>query len=375
MATAARVVDEPGDSAEDSEDFEYDNNAKPAGSHDLIHETLSGLAAKCEDEGAEGLGRHARTIRLGRSMWQSAPLSEQERASVQEIFFDDGSLPSSVEAKQAAKEVLKDEIERVEPFAEGTEPYSNYTVINYGTLIDRWFEKLSSEELQPNEEKKLRPNVEQWASLHAVKERVLLEKELQNEGPWIRRSNARRKVEDPREEPLRGLILGLPGTGKSEVITWVCRLFTEALGWEHGKQFLCLAFQNRVAHKMGGVTIHSGGDIPIGAKQQEFKLDHVDVDHLYRRNQLLRWLLFDEIFMNPDEFLGKFNYNFQCAAPESSRYRSRVDKSVRAYGGCNWLQFGDMHQLPPIPASTALFNPPSGKKKRASQRSIGHALE
>ena len=175
--------------------------------------------------------------------------------------------------------------------------FSNIKDINYGRLIDEWFDKLYAEKLQPNEE--------QMATLQAVKQRVLLEKELQNEGPWPRRSNLRRRIEDPHEEPMRGLILGLPGTGKSEVITWICRLFTEALAWEHGKQFLCIAFQNRVAHKMGGITIHSAGDIPIGAQQQERKLDRVDVDHTYRKNQFLRWLLFDEVFMNPDELLGQ----------------------------------------------------------------------
>ena len=354
MATAARVVEDPGDSSEDSDDFEYDHNSKPAGSLDLIHKTLGGLVAQCEDEGAEGLGRHARTIRLGRSMWQSAPLSEHELARAQEVFFDDGSFPSSADAKAAAAEALKEQIERVAPFVEGTEPYSSYTVINYGKLIDEWFAKLSKEELQPNPQ--------QMAVLQDVKIRILLEKEMQNEGPWIQRSNKRKKIEDPREEPRRGLIHGVPGTGKSEVIKWLCRLFTEGLGWEHGDQFLCLAFQNRVAFKMGGVTIHTGGGIPVGAQQQERKLEHLDVDHLFRRNQLLRWLLFDEIFMNPDELMGQLNYNFQNAAPEASRFKRRVDGSVRAFGGCNYEMFGDMQQLPPIPASTALFNPPVGRK-------------
>ena len=55
-------------------------------------------------------------------------------------------------------------------------------------------------------------------------------------------------------EPLRGLIHGPPGTGKSRLIYWICRCFTEALGWEHSKEFICIAYQNRVAHAMGGIT-------------------------------------------------------------------------------------------------------------------------
>ena len=52
MATVARVVVEPGDSSDDSDDFQYDQSSRPAGSLDLIHNTLLGIAARCEDDGA-----------------------------------------------------------------------------------------------------------------------------------------------------------------------------------------------------------------------------------------------------------------------------------------------------------------------------------
>ena len=92
------------------------------------------------------------------------------------------------------------------------------------------------------------------------------------------------------------------------------------------------------------------------------------MDQLFRKNQLVRWILFDEAFMNPDELMGQLNYNFQNAAPESSRYKRRVDGSVRAFGGCNFEMFGDMQQLPPIPSSTALFNPPVNKKSQLARK-------
>ena len=44
----------------------------------------------------------------------------------------------------------------------------------------------------------------------------------------------KRKIADAREEPLRGLTIGGPGTGKSRVIQWIVRLFTEGMGWEEG---------------------------------------------------------------------------------------------------------------------------------------------
>ncbi len=93
-----------------------------------------------------------------------------------------------------------------------------------------------------------------------MRDRVLLEFRLFKEGDDLNRSNG-----DDNEEPLRAFIHGPPGTGKSAVIQWVRHFFTEALGWEHGVEFMCVAFQNRVAHAMGGSTMHTAGDIRIGS--------------------------------------------------------------------------------------------------------------
>ena len=52
----------------------------------------SGLASKSAEEGKKAIGKHARTIRLGRSLWQSPPLTEHVSASMQERFSDDGTF-------------------------------------------------------------------------------------------------------------------------------------------------------------------------------------------------------------------------------------------------------------------------------------------
>ena len=108
------------------------------------------------------------------------------------------------------------------------------------------------------------------------------------------------------EEPLRGFIHGSPGICKSRVISGVCRLFTEALEWKHGVEFLCVAFQNRVAHAVGGTTLHAAGDIPIGGNDGCRALVKSDVDIMFTRNQHLHWLIFDECFMIADELFGHF---------------------------------------------------------------------
>ena len=76
------------------------------------------------------------------------------------------------------------------------------------------------------------------------------------------------------------------------------RLFTEALEWKHGEQLLCVAVQKRVAHAMGGVTLHSGGDVAGGGGDKS--LSHTDVDILFIRNQNIRWLILDEVGMIAD---------------------------------------------------------------------------
>ena len=361
-ATAARVVEEPGDSSEDSDDFGYDGQGKLAGSMDLIKQTLDGISSRDEDNGSEAIGRHAEVIQLGRSVWQSAPLTAEEQAFVKEHFFDDGFFPPTAEVLKAAAEVVKNEEERPAPFEGSTAASTRASQVDYGKLLSDWFSELRNE--------KETPNSEQLTVLHAVRDRILQEKALEKEGTGILRRLRGASITDFREEPFRGCCHGLPGTGKSRVIRWLIRMFKEAMLWTHGTEFQCVAFQNTVAYAMGGFTLHSSGDIQIGSTSDTRKLDYTDIDGLFTRNQNLRWLIFDETFMIPDELLGTFSDHLRDAAADSSRYKKRADGSVRVFGGYNFLMFGDTNQLPPIPASAALFKPLVEKKTRAAREAL-----
>ena len=37
----------------------------------------------------------------------------------------------------------------------------------------------------------------------------------------------------------------------------------DGLGWEHGVQFICLAFQNAMAAQINGFTVHHWSGIPV----------------------------------------------------------------------------------------------------------------
>ncbi len=95
------------------------------------------------------------------------------------------------------------------------------------------------------------PNAKQLDILLHVAERVKLE--------WCEESA--NTVAASNEDPLFDLVHGLPGTGKSEVIAWIRELFEVVLGWTHGTQFVCLAFQNATAASIDGNTIHSWAEI------------------------------------------------------------------------------------------------------------------
>ena len=65
-------------------------------------------------------------------------------------------------------------------------------------------------------------------------------------------------------EPMLDLVHGLPGTGKSRVIAWIRELLEDVLRWEHGVEFVCLAFQNSMAAHIDGATIHHWSTIQVG---------------------------------------------------------------------------------------------------------------
>ena len=166
------------------------------------------------------------------------------------------------------------------------------------------------------------------------------------------------------DEPLFQVIHGLPGTGKSKVIAWICELFTDVLGWEHGNQFVCLAVQNTMASNIGGHTIHHWGGISFKddqGKDKGNKSGKRDTSLLFHRCMNLRWLLIDEISMVSAELLAELEYLVRQAVRSQNTYKIRRDKSVRPFGGANTLLLGDWWQLQPV-LSTALFDHPQKAK-------------
>ena len=171
--------------------------------------------------------------------------TEDEERKTQEIQFDGDFFPDALEAKQSATQAAKRDDPRPAPYAGAMLPETCVSYKRYADKLDEWFEKINKEK-EP-------PNPEQLNVLHKVERRLLDEIELDNAFPLLKKQRKLEKTSDAREEALRGFVHGLPGTGKSRVIKWVIRMFTEAMAFTNGVEFVCVAFQNRVAHTMHGL--------------------------------------------------------------------------------------------------------------------------
>jgi hypothetical protein len=341
MATAARMSEDPNESDEDSDIHEVFGYTGHAGSMNVVQRTLQGLA----------VGRHARTIHLGRLLWESPPLTDKEEQGINEIFFDDGTYPTYKEILKQAKKVSKIKEKRPRPFENRTKSSTARTTLHYASRLHKWMQQTAIQQEPPNEQ--------QWEVLRHVRDRLITEEKIRNEHPVIWKQHLGAKVGDTRQKAIRGLVHGLPGTGKSKVIHWIRHMFMEAMNWEHGVEFVCVAYQNRVAYAMHGATLHAAGDITMDPR---LKLQHTDIERLFIRNQALRWIIIDELFTIPDDLLGVFAHKFEDAAADSI-FKRNLDGSSQIFGGYNLMMFGDMLQLPPIPSSAALFLPPDPTSK------------
>jgi len=132
------------------------------------------------------------------------------------------------------------------------------------------------------------PGPQQLQILRMILERCLVE------AREIRRSI----INSTKEEPLRHMIQGLPGAGKSELIKWIRRAFEEVFGFQHGVHYVCLASQNTMASLIDGFTNHSWGGVPVTKGQleqwQNTNWNTPQVSPLFEKNQHMRWILMDE---------------------------------------------------------------------------------
>lgn len=109
-------------------------------------------------------------------------------------------------------------------------------MVLYDSLTEKglrtWLNMLEQREEPPTEE--------HVALLNSIVERLIDEAVA---------AQANNKDEMKDEQPFY-LIHGVPGARKSRLIRLLREVFEKVLGWQHGVQFVCIAFQNVMAAAM-----------------------------------------------------------------------------------------------------------------------------
>ena len=159
--------------------------------------------------------------------------------------------------------------------------------------------------------------------------------------------------------PLRWLLHGKPGTGKSHVLRCIISFFKECLRWQQGVQFCVAALQAVTAAAVGGDTLHHTAAInPFFHNVDSSASDGLTSSRaLQQRLLCCRWLLIDEAFMLSAQLLADVDTKFRSGVSDSCKFKRNAAGDPRAFGGINLLLCGDMYQLVP-PEGTPLYNIP-----------------
>ena len=111
----------------------------------------------------------------------------------------------------------------------------------------------------------------------------------------------------PMGDPLLWLVHGSLGTGTSEVLKLVKKLFLEVCGWQIGLDYQIVALQAVMAQLLGGDTIHHAlGINPFGASRSADASKRAAQRQATVAEPVMhwRWFFFDEISMVAAKLFG-----------------------------------------------------------------------
>ena len=145
--------------------------------------------------------------------------------------------------------------------------------------------------------------------------------------------------QNPHLPPLKTLVLGSAGTGKSFLI--------HALNQLLGHNCQLLAPTGVAAVNISGSTIHSFLQF-AKTNNQDFRGLHGPALHnLQAKCSNIKYIIIDELSMIGCRLLNAIDQRLKQAFP---------DKSDQSFGGCSILMFGDFGQLPPV-GDSRMFKP------------------
>ena len=202
-----------------------------------------------KDESLSHFQNSEAAITLGQSIWgSSCGNSSSSDARVAPSFV----APQSIENvfKEATASQRRET--SMQSRMHGHDRVASLQTLTSATVedVEKWLQELKVRE---DGEGRLVTNVAQYQAVEKVAQRVMQELRA---GPGA--------SEEDFGEPLRWLVHGGPGTGKSKhVLAIVKELFEEVLKWDMGVEFQMVALQAVMADILGGDTIHHALGISV----------------------------------------------------------------------------------------------------------------
>ena len=163
--------------------------------------------------------------------------------------------------------------------------------------------------------------------------------------------------------PLRMIVHGEGGTGKSRVIQTVTELFSR-----RGSKFILLkaAYTGVAASLIDGKTTHVIGMISTSGRPMS---DETKAK-LQKFWKYFAYLIIDEISMISKSFLAVLSRHIGIGKQTAGQVASN-----RSFGGINVIFYGDFHQFPPVAcASSEALYQPSNMAVDSVDAQIGRAI-
>ena len=135
----------------------------------------------------------------------------------------------------------------------------------------------------------------------------------------------------PSTPPLRWVLHGGPGTGKSHVVKDVIvkELFEQILHWQQGLDFETIALQAVMADLLGGDTIHHACGIPVRKKGVDGDDMLIETSKSVAEKTLYwRWLLIDEFGMVGASLLAEVDMKLRDVVVDVNAYKKNRDGHV-----------------------------------------------